>query len=310
MNKSIHTGIEDFIQLRRSFGFKYERGGQNLYNLSQFLKKRKKNTLNTRSILDWLESHWQSSGSAQSARMCHAHDFAKYWKVYDSRTEVPDRSISNHAPRRSIPYIYSPAECKCILRACCDISAPRAGKINKLYAHAFYSLYGLIMSTGLRRKESVNLKREHINLKEGTLFVEVTKFRKARLIPLHATTISSLKHYAKIRDRIIDRPKTDYFFLIGESKFISNDMIYYRFVRICHDIKIRNNIKGHGPRIHDLRHTFAVRIIQSWLKDKKNIHELMPILSTVMGHDHPSDTYWYLTGVPEILKHGLNLEKT
>ena len=308
MKKSVFKGIEDYIQLRRSFGFSYEQGAVNLRSLSSFLKRQRKKFINTRTVLDWLESHPQASSMQQSTRLSHANAFALYWKAFESKTEIPDRDICNHPPRRARPYIYSALECKKILKGCFQMSIP-TGVPSKLYARAYYALYGLIMTTGLRRWEAVNLRREHIDLQKATLFVEITKFRKSRMIPLDFTTVLQLQAYAKIRDKLVAHPKTDHFFLSSPTRAISDDMIYYRFVRICHEAGIKPSVQGKGPRLHDLRHTFAVRVIQRWLREGKNIHELMPLLSTYMGHDHPSDTYWYLTGIPEILKYGLHKDQ-
>ena len=309
MNKSIFTGIEEFIELRRSFGFKFERGGYVLREFAAFLKKIKKKTITTAMVLEWLESHYGSSPESLSVRFQIVRAFAAHWKAYDRRTEVPGRNISYHPPKRARPHIYTPVESRKILLACGTLSR-RAGSRTKLHSPAFFTLLGLMMATGLRRRETVNLRRHHIDLEKGTLLVELTKFRKSRLIPLHSSTVTKLAEYAAIRDRIVKKPTTDHFFLGDQGRAVSNDMIYYRFVRICRAAGLREHVVGRGgPRLHDLRHTFAVRVILRWLRQGKNIHEMMPILSTYLGHDHPSDTYWYLTGVPELLKFGLHKDQ-
>ncbi len=307
--RSISKGVEDFISLRRSFGFAFEKGAHELRDLALFLKKTKKKNLDTPAILDWLESHSQASHKTQSVRLGHAHTFAKYWKAFCPLTQVPDRNIANHQPTRARPYIYTSAECRNILRACFDMRSAEGHSRSKLYQHAYYTIYGLIMTTGLRRNEAVNLRNHHIDLVKGTLFVELTKFRKSRLIPLDSTTVAELSKYLKLRNKLVSHAKTDHFFLASPNRGVSHDMIYYRFVRICHQLGIRPAVGGRGARLHDLRHTFAVRVIQRWLVQRKNIHEMMPLLSSYMGHDHPSDTYWYLTGIPEILKYGLHKDQ-
>ena len=134
--KSISQGIEDFIGLRRSFGFKFERGAVELRDLALFLKRNKKKYLDIASILNWLESHEQASRESQSVRLCHAHAFAKYWKAFDPSTQVPDRNISNHQPRRARPYIYTFSECRNILRACYTTRGAEGAIQSHLYCHA------------------------------------------------------------------------------------------------------------------------------------------------------------------------------
>jgi integrase len=134
----------------------------------------------------------------------------------------------------------------------------------------------------------------------------MTKFRKSRLIPIHKSVVKQLKVYAEARDAVIHKPSCDNFFVMNRGQAVDADSIYYAFVHASTTAGIRSAPKGEGPRIHDLRHTFVVSVILRWLREKKNIHELMPALSTYLGHAHPSDTYWYLTGVPELMRYGLH----
>jgi integrase len=191
------------------------------------------------------------------------------------------------------------------MKGCRDFGAER-GRSNPIRCQTFLTIFGLIAAAGLRRSEAYNLKRSHVDLERGTILIEMTKFRKSRLLPIHATTVAKLRDYARFRDRVIPDPQCDCFFLMNRGQPVDHDSIYYAFVHACKAAGLRPTNTGAGfPRLHDLRHTFAVQTIIKWLGQGKDVHALMPALSTYMGHAQPSDTYWYLSGVPELLRFGL-----
>jgi len=219
------------------------------------------------------------------------------------------KEMTRFQSNRGNPHIFTPKEITNILKACKGLGA-EPGQSNPIRPNTFYTMFGLISTTGLRRNEAINLKRKDVDFKNGTILIEMTKFRKSRLIPLHSDALRKMKTYASLRDRAIRNPKCDNFFIMNRGQAVDGDSIYYAFVRACKVAKLRPDIVGAGyPRIHDLRHTFVVRVILGWLIANKNVHTLIPVLSTYIGHAEPSDTYWYLTGVPELMKFGLHEEQ-
>jgi integrase len=194
---------------------------------------------------------------------------------------------------------------KRLLAACLKFKAEK-GQSNPIRPQTFYAMFGLIASVGLRRSEAINLKKSHVDLEKGLILIEMTKFRKSRLIPIHRTTIKKLKKYETFRDLVIKNPKCDNFFIMNRGQAVDSDSIFYAFTQACQMIGLRPSMEGAGyPRIHDLRHTFVTKVILGWLSDNQDVHSLMPALSTYIGHSEPSDTYWYLTGVPELMRFGL-----
>lgn len=303
--RTISSGIEDFIALRQSYGYKYKHAVPVLRQFGKFCAAKRCQRLTTATAMEWARGYEADSRSAASQRMRLLRDFATYWKMFDPKTEVPPRELVQKTPRRGHPYIYSAAELRKILAACNDFRAER-GRTNPIRQETFHTMFGLMMSTGLRRAEAIDLMRHHVDLDRGTLLIEMTKFRKSRLIPLDKTVVERLRAYAKYRDSVISSPACENFFVMNRGQAVDGDSIYYAFVHASATAGIRSEPSGSGPRLHDLRHTYVVSVILHWLRQKRNIHELMPALSTYLGHAHPSDTYWYLTGVPELMRFGLH----
>lgn len=225
MTVPVYAGIEKYIKMRRRFGFDYQRGAQNLRHLAKYLKKINARSLKTTMVLDWLATFEGSSNTAQSIRLGHARDFASYWKTFDSRTEIPDRRLSYHHKRRPVPKIFSANECQTILRQCRHLREP-AGVGVDLTPSTYRTLFGLVMAAGLRRSEVIKLKREHVDFENGRILIEMTKFRKSRLIPLHKSVVARLRGYAARRNRLIPNPKSESFFLMDKGRGVSNDSVY------------------------------------------------------------------------------------
>jgi len=163
-------------------------------------------------------------------------------------------------------------------------------------------LFGLIAVTGLRVSEAFNLNGEDIDWKRGVLTIHRTKFGKTRLIPVHPSTLRALRKYLRYRKKILPEPKTASFFVSEHGGRLKRVAVGEAFRRVSREIGLRSKGSSHGPRVHDLRHTFAVRMLIDWYRAGLNVEQQMPKLSTYLGHTHVSCTYWYLSAVPELLQ--------
>jgi integrase len=164
----------------------------------------------------------------------------------------------------------------------------------------YATLIGLLAVTGMRLGEAVNLDRSDINEHDGLLVIRHAKFGKSREIPLHQTTVAALHAYAAKRDMVIPRPRSPSFFLSQRGTRPFNANIDGVFPRLLRRTGLPDQAR-HRLRIHELRHTFAVQTFIDWYKAGANVQALVPILSTYLGHVNPSNTYWYLTAVPELV---------
>jgi integrase len=170
-----------------------------------------------------------------------------------------------------------------------------------LRPHTYATLFGLLACTGLRVSEAVKLARSDIDWQQGLLTIRQTKFRKSRLVPLHATTLAALRDYAERRDRFHPCPSTAGFFLTRRGTPVALSSVGVTFWRLRKQLRWSSGTGHSKPRIHDLRHTFACRRLQRWYTEGVDIEHAVAALSTYLGHAAVSDTYWYLTGTPELL---------
>ena len=207
---------------------------------------------------------------------------------------LPQKDI----PKRHIAYVYTDDELGLILD-----EAKKLNPVPKLRPHTFYTLLGLLASTGMRISEAINLDVNDIDFKNGIIKIKNTKFRKSRLIPVHKTTLAVLKKYDKLRRELITNPKDNAFFLNKYKLRLKYANVNDVFLQIIRKLNIRSK-SGNGARIHDIRHVFAIRRIASWYDMGLDIHQMLPLLSTYMGHAHFEDTVYYLNAGAELLAKG------
>jgi integrase/recombinase XerD len=192
------------------------------------------------------------------------------------------------------PYIYTQKEIGRLMAAARNLFSPR-----KLRCHTYYHLVGLLAITGMRSGEAVRLAESDVNLAEGLITIRESKFGKSRVVPLHPTTVKALATYKARRDTFLKKAEASTFFVNERRRPIGSP--HKSFRDICRGAgleKMRNEIR---PRMHDLRHTFAVQTLLAWYRNGADVERHLPTLSTFLGHSHVENTYWYLSSTPELL---------
>jgi len=253
-------------------------------------------------MTDWAKyDKWHTENPATWARRLKLlRPFIRYYQQFEPLTEVPDTSTLGRVPERVTPHIYSEQEIVDLLTAARNI-----GPGGDLRAATYETLFGLIAAAGLRLAEAVNLLNNDVDLKLGMVTIRQTKFAKSRQLPLHASAVEALRRYRRIRDRhVVTTPETPFFVasrgkLLGQ--FLQPRSVDRIFASLRDLLGWTNRGDHHAPRIHDLRHTFAVRRVMLWHEHGTDIDQAMLALSTYMGHAKISNTYWYLTAVPELM---------
>ena len=226
--------------------------------------------------------------------------FMRYLRQFEPLTEVPEESVFGPVPDRLTPHIYHEQEIVDLLAAARTLGPP-----GSLRAATHETLFGLIAAAGLRVSEAMDLLDIDVDLKQGMVTIRQTKFAKSRQLPLHSTTIAALQRYRRLRNRhIVVTPETP-FFVGSHGKYRGQRLRIHNVDRIFVGLRKQlgwiNRGAHHAPRIHDLRHTFAVRRVMLWHEHGADIDQAMLALSTYMGHAKISNTYWYLTAVPELM---------
>jgi len=207
---------------------------------------------------------------------------------------VPPPGLLGHCPSRKPPHVYSDAEIAALLRQA-RLLLPRRGLRPRTYV-AFFSL---LVSTGLRLSEACRLVPSDVDLTDGVLTVHEGKFRKSRLVPLHPTATHALTRYAAYRDT--PQTRSGCFFRTDHAPALTCAAVKKTFSRLRHRLGWTAEGRSRRPRIHDMRHTFAVRRILRWYKEGVDLDRKILALASYLGHARATDTYWYISAVPELM---------
>jgi integrase/recombinase XerD len=172
---------------------------------------------------------------------------------------------------------------------------------SPLRAATYQTVIGLLAVTGMRAGEVTGLDRRDVDFGEQALTIRQGKSGKSRRLPLHPQTASALRGYARLRDEHFPRPASQAFFVSLAGTRLIYQNLQHTFARLARDAGLQPGPGRRRPRLHDLRHTFAVTTLISWYDDGKPVQPRLPLLSAWLGHASPEGTYWYLHAVPELL---------
>ena len=293
----LRKALNEYLSIRRKLGFKLQAAGKLLHDFVSFTEKEGDSFITAEIALRWATQSSVCQAARWAARLGIVRKFAQYQSAIDPRTEVPSQDLLPYRYHRRPPYIYSNDEVKRLIKAAQQLQSPLGFR-----AATYSTVLGLLVVTGMRTSEPIGLKRKHVDLINGILTVYETKFGKSRLVPLHPSTLKALQQYEDFRGRIYPKPKTDNFFISEQGAPLTYWTIRGTFVKLSRQIGLRGPHDSHGPRLQDLRHSFATRTLLAWYRNGMNVDRHMPELSAYLGHAHVTDTYWYLSAVPELMQ--------
>lgn len=296
-NSSMLSSVEEYLAFRRGLGFDLKSPAWSLRAFARYARQ----TGHHGPITLDLATRWalasRSSGLAHAARRLGIiRSFARHRVLIDPATEIPPVGLLGPIPRRKQPHIYSEDEICALLQQASQL-LPRGGLSPKTYV-AFFSL---LFSTGLRMSEACRLTCSDVDLGRGLLTIRGTKFRKSRWVPLHPSTTRALTGYALQRNATVRNDVTGYFFRTERVPILTTAAVEKAFARMRRRLHWSAQGRARRPRLHDARHTFAVRRLLRWYQEGADVGQKILALSTYLGHAKVTDTYWYLTGVPELL---------
>ena len=280
--------------MRRRLGYKLQRHGRLLLDFVGYLEHAGARTVTVETAVAWATLPASGSAVWWNHRLSVVRGFARHLQTLDPDCEVPPTDLlpAPYSPIR--PYLYSPAEIEALVHAAGVLAVP-------LQALTYQALIRLLAVSGLRVGEAIGLGRRDVDPDAAALTVVNGKFGKSRQVPLHPTTVDMLRGYTARRDRLCPTPKTSRFFIstTGTTLFMSGvDGVFARLLPLA---GIATPPGRRRPRIHDLRHSFAVATLLDWYRDGIDVQARLPLLSTFMGHVAPASTFWYLHAVPELM---------
>lgn len=286
---------EDYLTIRRAMGFKLERHGRLLPSLVAFLEHAGATFVTNDLALQWARQP-DASVTWWRQRLSIVRGFARYLATIDPRTQVPPLALlgcRGRADRRAVPYLYSDDDIARLMEA--------ATRLRPLQAATYQTLVGLLAVTGLRVGEALRLDRDDLDDEHSLLVVRDTKFGKSREVPLHPTTLAALHGYLRRRDELCPNAYGPSLFVSTVGKRLLYKVVQPTFARLCDQTGLEPRTQRCRPRLHDLRHSFAVSTLLGWYRSEQDVAALLPRLSTVLGHVDPASTYWYLQAAPELL---------
>jgi len=301
--RSLQARIDDYLAERRRQGFQLRSRDVFLSNFARFVEaKHHHGPLTAEIMVEWVRAGKDGHGDAGTwasswRRLRH---FICYLQQFEPETEVPEASLFGPEPGRVAPHIYHENEIDDLLAA-----ARRLGPAGSLRPFTYETLFGLMASTGVRVSEAIHLRDADVDLRRRMVTIQQTKFAKSRQLPIHPSTVKALARYRKHRERYLPTA-TGMPFLIGSRGHrlglpLSERQAHRVFTGLRDGLGWVNRGGHDAPRLHDLRHTFAVRRLVRWYADGVDIDQKMLALSTYMGHAEIFYTYWYLTAVPELM---------
>jgi integrase len=288
----LQAHVDDYLRLRRALGFKLKEDERVLGQLVGYLEAAGADTVITELAIGWARLPFGVHPNQWAKRLRIARGFAAYLQTIDPATEIPPPDVFPSRRQRATPYLFSQGDI-------CRLLAEARRLRHPLRAASYEALFGLLALSGMRIGEATGLEREDVDLDAGLITIRKAKHDRARLVPLHPTASEALRRYACERDRLCPAPRSRAFFLSSAGTPVLAVSLRATFREIMTAIGVRT--QDVRPRVHDLRHRFAVQTLIDWQRAGVNVDEHIATLSTYLGHVSPADTYWYLSASPELM---------
>ena len=300
---SLQARVEQYLAERRKLGFALRSMGHGLPSFARYVASAGHHgPLTVELMATWASQPKGGRGdrATSARRLKMLRPFTGWLRQFEPATEVPDEAVFGAVPGRMTPHVYREPEIIELLAA-----ARKLGPEGGLRPAVMETLFGLIACTGLRISEAQGLLDADVDLKDGVLTIRQSKFGKSRLVPLHPSAVEALARYRTQRARHLRSTPELPFFVGSRGRLLGEPIGGHQVRRIFDDLRRQLGWVDRGshgtPRIHDLRHAFAVRRLVLWHEQGVDIGQRMLALSTYLGHVKVSNTYWYLTGVPELM---------
>lgn len=286
-------GIDEYIATREALGFKFDGSAAVLRDFERFAIHCGDTHVRWKTAVQW--AHQGKSADGHRRRLGHVRRLAIFLRAEDAGHELIPARLFGPRTSRPMPYIFPESEIATIM-----CFASRVGGEGSFRALTFSTYFGLVAATGLRAREALRLRIQDV--REDGLVIEKTKFRKSRFVPVHPTTAQVLKQYRREREGLTSR--SDSFFLTQRTgRAPTYATVWWTFRQICIRAGIgEHSSTGRAPRIHDLRHTFAVRSLEKCPKGRQATERHAAALATYLGHANPRHTFHYLHSSPELLR--------
>lgn len=292
----LDQAVTDYLATRRALGFKLHDTERFLRQFVGHLDQTGIEAVTVDAAVTWACTPADADPYWWASKLSAVRGFARWWSVFDPATQIPGPDVLpvSKVARRADPYPYSDDDITGLMAAARTMR-------SALRSATYETLIGLLAVTGMRIGEAIRLDRADFDVDQATLTIRGTKFGKTRLVPIHPSTADTLGAYDRTRHRHIPKPSTTALFVSTTGTRLIYKNVSFEWGQMCRLAGLERFSQRCRPRPHDLRHRFAVATLIGWHRDGENVHARLPELSTYLGHVSPSDTYWYLRAVPELM---------
>jgi integrase/recombinase XerD len=294
----IRQHVQTYAELREALGFPLGRSVKVIQEFVDYaITHDGLEPLTTRTVFDWLDRAGEQSKLRPSVKLGIVRQFLSHLSSAVASTEVPETRLLA-AYERPKPFIFTPGEIEALLKAATE--SPDPDPFHRVTVH---TILGLLVCTGLRVSEALNLDRADVMPRENptALYIRETKFHKSRIVPVHPTTARQLSIYAGHRELMGCSQWTPAFFATRHSYRFTYSAISGAFRKLLDGLGLKARNGGNRPTLHSIRHTFVVTRILKWHEEHVDVHARLAHVSTYLGHADFRDTYWYLSATPELL---------
>jgi integrase/recombinase XerD len=297
--RSLKTAVAFYLESRRRLGFALESEGSLLENLVEYARQlRHRGPLTTQLALQWAQVPLSANSLRRARRLEAVRHFALFWTAFEPRTQIPPAGLFGPAYRRVPVHIYTPQEIAALLTSARELSPSKS-----LRPLTFSTLLGLLACTGLRISEALQLDLADWEPTEAVLTIRQAKFGQSRYAPLAPSAAIALKTYLQARAKAFPKTNSCALFLNRQGQRLTYREAGGTFVALREQLNWQH--QRPRPRLHDLRHTFAVKCLLGWYRQgQEEINAKILSLAVYLGHRNIRHTYWYLTAVPELLALG------
>lgn len=285
----------DYLSVRRALGFKLRGHDRLLADFLDHLERSGATAFTSQAALAWATGLPDASPTQWAHRLSVVRGFARHLQCLDQSVEVPPSDLLVRRHYRPAAHLYSDADITGLLEVAATLRPALRGA-------TYQTLFGLLSVTGMRIGEAIGLDRDNVDLRAGVVHIPLTKFRKHRRLPLHETTCAALRGYAHVRDVLCPQPKVPSFFVSTRGTRLLDVSVHDVFRTLLTDIGLEPQPSSAGPKVHGLRHTFAVATVRDWHRGGADPAGNLSVLSAYLGHANPAYTYWYLQACPELLR--------
>jgi integrase len=291
---ALHPALHDYLTMRRALGYKLHRTEKLLADFIAFVEASGHERVTIDLALAWATLPARGAPNWWAGRLTVVRRFATYLHTFDSATEVPPTDLLPARTHRAVPYLYTDDDIATLIQVAKNLASPSS-------VLTYQVLIPLLAVTGMRIGEAIRLDRRDLDLGAGVLTVRMSKFGKSRELPLHPSTVEALRFYIRRRDQLHPQPKPPSLLVSAAGTRLMYCSVQRIFQQLVHQAGLVPRSTACRPRLHDLRHSFAVRTLTDAYRTDADVFALLPRLSTYLGHGHPANTYWYLSAAPELL---------